>query len=99
MQEDETWEEYKYRIKSRAAMIDINNEYPELQNLVAKAAGISVDNLEIVGYEIPVFIDKEIQKRPYSEYIMLGILFVLIALLAFALIKKTDPHEITEIET
>ncbi|NLM14006.1 MAG: flagellar M-ring protein FliF [Epulopiscium sp.] len=98
LQENETWEEYKYRIKSRAAMIDINNEYPELENLVAKAAGISVENLEIVGYEVPVFIDKELQKRPYSEYIMLGILFVLIGLLVFALIKKTEPHEITEIE-
>jgi len=98
LQENETWEEFKYRIKSRAAMIDIDNEYPELENLVAKAAGISVDNLEIVGYEVPVFIDKEIQKRPYSEYVMLGILFALIALFAFALIKKTEPHEITEIE-
>lgn len=98
MQEGETWEEYKYRIKSRASTIDIVNEYPELENLVANAAGISTNNLEIVGYEVPVFIDKEIQKRPYSEYVMLGILFVLIALLAFALIRKTEPHEITETE-
>ncbi|NLK20755.1 MAG: flagellar M-ring protein FliF [Epulopiscium sp.] len=96
--EGETWDEYKYRIKTKPAMINIDGEYPELERLVANAAGINLNNVEIVGYEVPVFVDKQIKARPYNEYIAMGILFALIALLAFALIKKTEPHEITEIE-
>lgn len=98
IQNDETWEEYKYRIKSSPSMIDIENEYPQLHNLVANASGLNINNVEILGYEVPLFIDKEVNERTYNEYILLGILFVLIALLAFALIRKTEHHEITEIE-
>ncbi|WP_058485151.1 flagellar basal-body MS-ring/collar protein FliF [Defluviitalea phaphyphila] len=98
LQEGETWEEYKYRIKSNPSIIDIDNEYPELNRLVANAAGIDVDNVEIVGYEIPVFIDKEIKPRSYIEYIILGGLFLLIASLAFIIVKRLKPSE-EEIET
>jgi flagellar M-ring protein FliF len=98
LREGESWEEFKYRIKSTPSIINIDNEYPQLHNLVANASGLNVSNVEILGYEVPVFIDKEIIPRSYNEYILLGILFVLIALLAYALIRKAEPMEITEIE-
>ena len=98
MQDGESWEEFKYRIKSTPSIIDIENEYPQLRSLVANASGLNVNNVEILGYEVPVFIDKTITPRPYHEYVLLGILFVLIALLAYALIRKAEPIEVTEIE-
>lgn len=60
--------------------------------------GTGIENVNIVGYEKPIFVDKVAEPIATEQIIVLIILVILIALLAFALIKKAQPDEIEEIE-
>ncbi len=60
--------------------------------------GTGIENVTLVGYEKPIFVDKVAEPVAIKEIIVLIILVILIALLAFALIKKSQPDEIEEIE-
>lgn len=91
--QDMTWEEYKEQIVANPLTID-----PSLITLVSKGTGIDEGDLTIIGYEIPRFIDKPEVNRPIDQYVALIITVLLIGLLAFALIKRTSPAEVTEIE-
>ena len=66
--------------------------------LTSIKVGTGIENVTVVGYEKPIFMDKVIEPVAFKEIIVLIILVVLIALLAFALIKKAQPDEIEEIE-
>ena len=88
---DMTWTEYKEQVPQRQFTVD--------QELIdAVSVGTGIENIKIIGYEIPQFIDKIEVDRPIDQYVMLIILVLLIAVLAFALLKKTSPAEVTEIE-
>lgn len=93
LNENMTWEQYQDQIIQNLNVFQVDQD---LQTAVQNATGIN--NLSIIGYESPKFIPKEIINRPYDQYVMLAILVLLIALLAFGLIKKTAPAEVTEIE-
>ncbi len=86
-----TWTEYKEQVPEK--------QFTVAQELIDSVAiGTGIENVRIIGYEIPQFVDKVEIDRPIDQYIMLIILVILIAVLAFALIKKTSPAEVTEIE-
>lgn len=92
-----TWQQYQDQIINEG-LVTIQYD-PNLVNLVSNATGIPVDRISIMAYENPIFEDSPAPiAPPISTYAMLAILVLLIALLAFALIKKTAPAEITEIE-
>jgi flagellar M-ring protein FliF len=88
-----TWQEYKQQVTASPLAID-----PSLITLVSKGTGIAENNLTIIGYEIPKFVDKPVTQRPIDQYVALVIVVLLIGLLAFALIRRTSPAEVTEIE-
>ncbi len=60
--------------------------------------GTGIQNLTVVGYEVPVFYDYTPDPIKIEQIVMFVILALLIVLLAYGLIKKTQPDEITEIE-
>jgi flagellar M-ring protein FliF len=91
--QDMTWKEFKEQVASNPLTID-----QSLITLVSKGTGIDEKNLTIIGYEIPKFVDKVETPRPIDQYVALVILVLLIGLLAFALIRRTSPAEVTEIE-
>lgn len=69
---------------------------PELLETIRIGTGIQ--SVNIVGYEKPVFVDSIPKPIAFEQIIVLIILAVLVGLLAFALIKKSQPDEIEEIE-
>lgn len=86
-----TWQQFQQQTRPTALAIDAN-----IIDSITKATGIK--DLSIIGYQEPIFVDKpEVAKPPLSEYATLIILVLLIALLAFGLIRRTAPAEITEL--
>ncbi|TCT16419.1 flagellar M-ring protein FliF [Natranaerovirga pectinivora] len=90
--ENMTFEEYK-EIHSERVLFDVGDE---VVNLVRNATGIP--NVQVIGYEIPIFYDKVVTRTPWTNYITLGLTILIIALLAFVVYKGMEPVEITEIE-
>ncbi len=89
-----TWTQYQQQIKSQLVPLTIDDA---IINNIAKATGFPPENISVIGYALPKFIHKPIVKKPIDQYVALTILVALLGLLAFALIRKTAPAEITEI--
>lgn len=56
--------------------------------------GTKIDNISVVGFEIPMFADKPQEPLNIGQYILFGIAAVLILILAYGLIKKTQADEV-----
>lgn len=90
-----TFEEYKTQNAQREK-VDVD---PEHIALVSKATGIAEENIQIVSYQVPYFVDKEISTNVVMNNIIQIILLVLIsALLLFVVIKGTRPVVVEETE-
>lgn len=92
LNKDLTWEQFKAQ-NSAENIIDVDERLLETIKV-----GTGIENVTLVGYEKPVFVDKVAEPIAIEQIIVLIILVILIALLAFALIKKAQPDEIEEIE-
>lgn len=67
--------------------------------LVAKATGIAEENISIVAYQVPYFVEKEVTPSTIFNNILQIVLLVLIsALLLFVIIKGTRPVASEETE-
>ena len=86
-----SWADFKASLQPAKIAID-----PDL--LIAVATGTGIDKVSIIGYEVPVFVDKAAEPVQVQSIILFGLLALLILLLAIGLIKKTQPDEVTEIE-
>ena len=87
-----TWEAYKEQNSDEEALIIPEGVVDALK------AGTGINNLQIVGYSVPVFVDYEAPPTRIEQIIIFAILALLILLLAWGLIRKTQPDEITEVE-
>lgn len=87
-----TWEDFK----------NANNQETKLeidQDLIESIrTGTGIQNVSVVGFEKPVFVDEVVKPLAIEQIIILAILAVLLLLLAFGLIRKTQPEVIEEIE-
>lgn len=90
--ETTTWEDFKSQNSAKPKIVVDPDIVQSLK------VGTGIDNLTIYGYEKPVFVDEVIKPVAVEQIIILSILVILLLLLAFALIKKTKPDEIEEIE-
>lgn len=92
---ENTWEQFK---EDNQSQVKIEIDEDLIDNL---RIGTGIENLSVVGYTTPVFIDYDravAGKISIEQIIVLVILALLLILLAFALIKKTEPENIEEIE-
>ncbi|MCT4545381.1 MAG: flagellar basal-body MS-ring/collar protein FliF [Vallitalea sp.] len=87
-----TWEEFKTQ-NSESKKIAID---PDLLALVKNAANVS--KVQIIGYEVPTFIPITVKSKPITDYIFIAVIGIMIALLAYAVYKGTEPVEVTEIQ-
>lgn len=62
------------------------------------SAATGIQNVSITAYMVPVFHDSVIEPFALEQFLMFAILAILILLLAYGLIKKAQPDEITEVE-
>jgi len=87
-----TWENFKEQNAAENKM-EIDQDV-----LDAIRVGTGIENVSVVGYEMPVFVDSVEEPVAVEQIIMLVILGILLVLLAFGLIKKTHPEEVEEVE-
>jgi flagellar M-ring protein FliF len=67
-----------------------------MENAIRAATGIQL--LSVRGYIIPDFIPSEVEPFSWEQFLMFAILAIMILLLAYSLIKRSQPDEITEVE-
>lgn len=90
--EQNTWEQFK-QANANEIKLDID---PDLINSIQVGTGI--DNVAVVGYEKPIFVDEVVEPVNIEQIIILAILAAFILLLAFGLIRRTKPEAVEEIE-
>lgn len=88
-----TWEEFKVQNDVRTKINDLD---PEIINLVKTTS--KIDNVAVMAYYNPIFIDKEPKTINFGDYLPVIIIVILIGLLGYAVYKGTEPAEITEVE-
>lgn len=92
--DDMTWDEFKSaNAENRVVPIP-----EDLYNLVSDATGFDVDNITIVGYQIPQFVDSIPEQSNFADYIPVIFAILILALLGFVVFKSTRPVEIIEQE-
>jgi len=90
-----TWDEYKFSINDQGrTKIDVID--PDIIDIVKIASNIQ--NVKVIAYEVPRFIDKEPDPKASSDYVLIGIIVVMILLLGYAVYKGTEPVEIKDLE-
>ncbi|MGN0155186.1 MAG: hypothetical protein ACI4A3_12115 [Lachnospiraceae bacterium] len=71
----------------------------ETKSLIEKATGISVDNISIQAYEVPLFYPKETTPaETAANYLQFILAILIVALLCFVVFKGMKPVEVTELE-
>lgn len=91
---DLTWEQFK----------EENNKRTQLEledgilNLISQVTGVSENKIGVTVWEQPIFNDTVETERDYSNIIMIVLVILIVALLAFVVIKSTAPVQVTETE-
>jgi len=91
--QDTSWEEFKANTLRELAAAQVPDT---TLDLIRSATGIQAIQAEL--FETPVFYPSPARNNNLNQWLMAGMLLLLIALLAFGLIRRTQPDEITEIE-
>ncbi|MBO5293282.1 MAG: flagellar M-ring protein FliF [Lachnospiraceae bacterium] len=96
-----TWEEYKAANGERTKL-DVD---PDLVTVVARATGIPEENIMLVAYEEPMFIDSEGSSFSTTDIVTIILIIVILALLAFVVFrsmageKKQEQEEELSVES
>ena len=89
-----TWEKFK---SDNADNVEI--EVPDnIYDLVADATGFDRNNITIVGYQIPQFVDSVDTGKSFADYVPIILAVIIFLLLAFVVFKSTRPVEVVEQE-
>lgn len=95
-----TWEEYKAANSERVRR-DVDQE---MVNMVAMATGIAPENIALVAYDEPMFIDRESTDVSASDVIQVILIILILGLLGFVLFrsmrgeKQAEEEEELEVE-
>lgn len=89
-----TWEKFK---SDNADNVEI--QIPDnIYDLVSDATGFDRNNITIVGYQIPQFVDSVNSSKGIADYIPIILAVIIFLLLAFVVFKSTRPVEVVEQE-
>lgn len=98
---DMSWEEFK---AANEAQVKLEVD-EELYAVVHTATGIPKENISIVAYDVPVFIDKEGLNVEATDIVQIIIIVIILGLLAFVILrsmksaKETVPEEELSVES
>lgn len=67
-------------------------------NMLAMASGVDAGSIQVVGYEVPKFVEKTGSSRSISDYLMIILAVLIIALLIFVVVRGTAPVQVNEAE-
>ncbi|MFA9375354.1 MAG: flagellar M-ring protein FliF C-terminal domain-containing protein [Lachnotalea sp.] len=71
---------------------------PTFYTMVSKATGIAEPNISIVAYDVPFFQASDGSTRTWSDYLMIIMIVLILALLGFVIFKSTRPLDVLETE-
>ncbi len=89
-----SWDEYKLA-NSERQKIDTD---ADLVDMVAKASGISPENISFVSYEEPMFIDRQRANISVTDIIQIVLIVVILGLLAFVILRSMRSEKAEEVE-
>lgn len=89
-----SWDEFKSKNADNVEVTVPDNIY----DLVSDATGFDKNNITIVGYQIPQFVDSTSSSKSFADYIPIILAVVILGLLGFVVFKSTRPVEVIEQE-
>lgn len=92
--DDITFDEYILQNDART-QIEVTQD---VYNTVANTTGISGNNMTITAWEQPIFQATEKNSPSLSNYLMIILAVLIVALLIFVVFKGTAPMDVTELE-
>ena len=66
--------------------------------LLSSASGVAAGSITVVGYEVPKFVQKTTKSRSISDYLMIILAVLIIALLIFVVVRGTAPVAVADEE-
>ena len=66
--------------------------------LLSSASGVAAGSITVVGYEVPKFVQKTTKSRSISDYLMIILAVLIIALLIFVVVRGTAPVAVDDEE-
>lgn len=90
-----TWDEYKLANSDRKKLeVD-----PELYSVVSDASGIAVEDITIVAYEEPFFVDKESAFHfEFTDVLQVVLIIIILLLLAYVVLRSFKRDKVEEEE-
>ena len=67
-------------------------------DMVAKATGISTDNITIVAYDVPFFVYSDSTGRSWTDYLQIALAVLIFALLGYVVFRSTRKEEEVQME-
>lgn len=92
--EETTFDEY-VRVNSFERKLEVD---PEIVTMVSLATGISENDIQITAIELPVFVPKVVEIREWTDYLLIILTILIVALLLYVVFKGVKPIEVTELE-
>lgn len=90
-----TWEQFKEQNRDNV-QLDVP---ADLYQMVSTATGFTTDNITILAYRVPQFVDAEAKaSKGFTDYLPIMLAVVIFGLLAFVVFKSTRPVEVLETE-
>lgn len=91
---DMSWEEYKVA-NTDPVKLDVDQE---LYSVVSKATGINEERIQIVAYEVPVFVDKSSLSVDAADVVQVILIIVILGVLAFVVLRSMSGTKTEETE-
>ena len=89
-----TWDQFVAKNNQRT-QITLDNG---ILNLISQVTGVSQNNIAVTVWEQPIFNDSVSTPRSFSNYLMVILTVLIVALLAFVVFKSLAPVKVTEVE-
>ena len=89
-----TWDEYKLANDTRTKL-EVDDD---LYAAVANASGVNLNNITIIHYKEPMFIDKEGPSFEATDIVTVLLLIVILGLLAFVIVRSLKATKVEEEE-
>lgn len=67
-------------------------------DVIANASGVNAANISVMAYEVPKFVEKTETGRTISDYLMIILAVLIIALLIYVVVRGTAPVKVAEEE-
>ena len=87
-----TWDEYKLA-NSERTKIEVD---PELYSVVSDASGIAEEDITIVAYEEPFFVDKESLDIEFTDVLQVVLIIIILLLLAYVVLRSFKRDKVEE---